>query len=124
MSRQRYKPTIDSIIGHLGVSVQCARYIYYRAFQSIRNDKEKIPWSVQQQNAIVYADKKFDIQWDKLLWVDEEKTLASHGVMVEEQLKTTFTWISPKTVEDGWTTVSHKDQHKKTMLLIKQGVHI
>jgi hypothetical protein len=99
---------ISAIETYFGIKNTTALYIYYRFLRSKRTDEKYLPWSLQFQNALVYADKSLGIDWVNLKFEDELTTLEKNGIDVNDQGDVVFRWIEDYEVDSEWTQVSRK----------------
>lgn len=107
-----YSQSIDAIKKYYGVSDLCAMYLFHRAFRSRRNEEDKyLEWSAKLQNALVKADKCLGLEWEKVLFNQEQEELSKHGILIDEQCNEIFRWVDDKQQEDPldeWSVVSRK----------------
>jgi hypothetical protein len=109
MMNSRYTDTISEIQTYFLVSYDCAKYMFHRAIRHKKRDDKYLEWTLALQNAIVKADKCLGFNWDLLLFGQEEKILANHGIHLSDMEKYVFKWGD----NDEWTTVKKKRKNKK-----------
>lgn len=121
MATEYYNKAISEISEYYGVSKICSMYLYHRALRSKRSDSTYMMWNVKLQNALVKADKCIGLDWNKILFGNEEENLRTHGISVDEMSETVFKWVdddvkalTSETTEDndGWQTVIKKKKNK------------
>jgi hypothetical protein len=110
MSSNFYKNNIKEISEYFGVTDVCAKYLYHRALRSTRKDESYLDWNVALQNALVKADRCLGIEWDKILFGEEEELLNLYGVDIIPNDNTVFRW---DVEESEWKVI--KKKQKKPM---------
>jgi hypothetical protein len=101
-----YSQNINDICEYFGVSQVCARYLYHRAIRSKRHDETYLPWSIKLQNALVKADKCLGVEWDKIMFGNEEIMLKNYGIIIDEMDEQVFRWTPKEDEPDVKATKS------------------
>lgn len=122
------KNNIQAIQEYFGIKNNTALYIYYRYLRSKRKytDSKYLPYTLQFQNALVYADKTLGIDWINLKFEEEKDILENNGIDIHEQSEVdVFVWkdvepyvhteiVSPIDDESNWTVVLRKKSKSKS----------
>ncbi len=118
----KYATTIAEIQEHFGVSIECAKYVFHRAVRNRKKDDKYLLWTVQLQNALIIADKCLGINWDSLVFGQEEDKLALQGIHIKDMSNSVFQWSISDTNDNEWTTVAKK--RKKKRFTLNVGIYI
>ncbi len=116
---------INAIKEYYGISRNTALYIYYRFLRSKRTDDKYLPWTLQFQNALVYADKILGIDWINLKFEDENMILDKNGVDIDEiDNNTIFKWTDKMEQNNEWIQVSRKKKYDYKHTVKKLGLFV
>ena len=91
MNNQKYSYSdkINAICSYFGVSETAAKYMFHRRRRGYpfkkESDQSFRPWTIQLQNALISADKDSVIEWEKLKFDNDVKTLFINGIDVDIQ---------------------------------------
>jgi len=113
MATDRYSATINEIQQYFGISSDCAKYLFHRALRCRKKDDTFLEWSLALQNAIVKADKCLGINWDTIIFGQEEELLAVHGIHLKEMTKSVFRWSEVLDDSNEWKVVTKKKKKMK-----------
>ena len=115
MTDKKYNDNLDLIKEYYGVSNECAEYLFYRSYRSKCKGLKFLKWNIKLQNAIVKADKCIGINWNNLIFGQEENDLCVYGIDVSKIDNDTFRWCIHNEKDyiknDEWTIVINKKQN-------------
>jgi hypothetical protein len=124
-----YNEKLTVLKSYFKISDQAVKYMYHRRHHGYpwknNNDPGYIVWTMQIQNALIKADNLALFEWETLKFDNDIQTLSEHGIIVDDQLKTTQVGKQPlnngikEDNDEGWTVVTTPKSHAIKKKLIR-----